>query len=622
MESYFNINISQLKKSEPSLCKRIEDSDPDSSITVIDAKDGNKVPEIERGNRKVVVHSRFAPEKEAERMISEIRADQFDLFIIFGFGFAYHIEELLKRIGRDTYVLILEKSVSIIREAMVHRNLRNLIADKRIKILVDSDKDDISSALEGKSSYRVTFITHRGSFQLDPEYYNNLRQISISYLSAKEVNIATLARFEKSWAANIARNIQQIVTFPGAKIFYDRFKNIPAIVISAGPSLSMSYDFIKRNADKAVLISVDTSYTLLRKHGIEPHFCISVDPQLLNARYFEDYNKGSTVLVADPTAHPSIFRLFKGRRVLTGMVFQMMKWIENISGDKGELAYGGSVSTNAYDFAKRLGASPVIMVGQDLAFTGLLAHARGSYLDEQIHLTTSRFNNGEMFNRRQLTALPGIFVKGIQRNIVQTNQKMMIFLSWFEKRNDASLVNASCDGALMPNVKHCSFDEIELNDLDENIFTEIGRIYKENALMSDEKNRICDELLESAGEMNRELEALVPVIRRAVGFSEELIALIQSKKKNGKLEYLLKKLAETDKVIESKNALKDMIGFTIQRVIHTITEGYEIDEHENQLNDEERIAKRSHFLYSGLLEGSLFNKKVLNQMIFLLRKFE
>jgi len=68
------------------------------------------------------------------------------------------------------------------------------------------------------------------------------------------------------------------------------------------------------------------------------------------------------------------------------------------------------------------------MVGQDLAFTGGYAHARGSYLDEQVNLRTDRFFNAQVFNRRQLTALPKIFVKGIRSPKVHTNQKMMIFL--------------------------------------------------------------------------------------------------------------------------------------------------------------------------------------------------
>ena len=54
---------------------------------------------------------------------------------------------------------------------------------------------------------------------------------------------------------------------------------------------------------------------------------------------------------------------------------------------------------------------------------------------------------------------------------------------------------------------------------------------------------------------------------------------------------------------------KGLISFSIQRVIHTITEGYEIEDDKN-----DNAAGRSLFLYRGLIEGTLFNKKILGKM--------
>ena len=101
-----------------------------------------------------------------------------------------------------------------------------------------------------------------------PEYYSNIKRIAMSYVSTKEVNIATLAKFEKTWGANIARNIQAFSRYPGACIFFDRFRDMPAIVAAAGPSLTESIGFIKETAGRAVVIAVDTSYKILKKNNI------------------------------------------------------------------------------------------------------------------------------------------------------------------------------------------------------------------------------------------------------------------------------------------------------------------------------------------------------------------
>src|SRR5512133_2757850 len=114
-----------------------------------------------------------------------------------------------------------------------------------------------------------------------------MQNIARSYLSTKEVNIATLAKFEKVWASNIARNIGAFVASPGANRFFGQFGGVPAIVVAAGPSLHASMDFIRKSRGRAVIVAVDTSYRILMSQGIEPHFCIVVDPQMINARYFE-----------------------------------------------------------------------------------------------------------------------------------------------------------------------------------------------------------------------------------------------------------------------------------------------------------------------------------------------
>ncbi|MCP4131399.1 MAG: motility associated factor glycosyltransferase family protein [bacterium] len=622
-------NRELLLEKHPLLHRALTDCNADNFIQAIESKKGDFVPQVtlDGEGKKIFIHSKFDPFKEAARFVSEVDPEQHDLYIVLGFGFAYHIEELLKKIGPGSILLAIEKFPAMVKEALAHRDLRTILADERVHILVNPNEDLIAETMKGKSSRRVSFISHRGSYQADPEYYNNLLEKARSYLSTKEVNIATLAKFEKIWSSNIARNIGAFAASPGANIFYDMFKDMPALVVAAGPTLLHSLEFIRKNRERMIIVAVDTAYGVLLHHGIEPHFCIAVDPQVINARYFEGTREGKTILVADPTVHPSVYRLFRGRVVCTGVAFKLMKWIERIFGERGELTHGGSVSTNAYDFALRLGAKPIIMVGQDLSFTNGQAHARGSYLDEQIHLKTNRVNTVDMFNRRQLTALPKIFVKGIRTPQVHTNQKMMIFLSWFEKRKDSNLINATHDGAYITGVAHrdCSDLEGEFSgesnpDRGSTISALIDEIYSAQAAHSEKKGAegsTHERLVKRVGLMLDEIESLIPVLERGIEYSDNLLAMMKEEKEKrdrGKVDYTLRKLSEADAVIESKETIKDVISFTIQRVIHTITEGYEIDDADSSLSEDELVAKKSGFLYRGLLEGALFNKKILGKM--------
>ncbi len=615
MKELFDCNINVLEKRDHALAADILAADA-STVEVQVSKSGLPVPSAASGDaRRMLVHSRIDPVREAERFVAETGISGKDLVVVLGFGFGYHVEALAAVAGKGVNIIVAEQNASMVRAAFMNRDMTGLLSMDNVFLIVKPDEDKLAAVLKGRASRNVVFMIHRGTYQLDQQYWSDVLIMMKSFISTKDVNIATLARFEKTWCSNISRNIGIISAATGANIFFDRFGGMPAIVAAAGPSLTASLDFIKKNTGRCVIVAVDTSYKILTDYGIVPHFCMSVDPQLINARYFEGSSETDTVLVADPTVHPSVFRFFRGRRAVTGIAFDMMKWIEDICGRKGDLAHGGSVSTSAYDFAKRLGASPVIMVGQDLAFTSGLAHARGSHLDEQVHNRTWRFMNAQMSNRRQLTYLPPVFVDGARGGRVRTTQKMLIFRNWFENRNDGALINATANGVMIhgiPNVPHSAINipgaAKDPFDVIDDVFASAGA-----GAGPSEKERMRRRV---AG-MSLEVGELLPVFEKALALSGELAEMIESgmdKSNPGRMGYILSKLADADAFIESREKSRGILSFAMQRVIHTITEGYETGA------AAENAGTRSVFLYSGMVEAARFTARLLEKMKVLLSK--
>jgi hypothetical protein len=607
--SYYKKNCEVLGTRWPVLLREVQNSGT-NSIIPCDTKNGDRVPliTIQQGKRPVAVHSKFDPQKEAVRFIDGVDTKTHNLFVVIGFGYGYHVQQLLAHAAPDALVLVVERDYEMIRSALTERDLTQLLSDERLILLVDPDEDKIATALQGRSSRSVAFVTHRGSFQIDQDYYSNISRIMKSYLSSKEVNIATLAKFEKLWTLNCAKNSCYHVSRPGAGIFYDRFSKVAGVVIGAGPSLRDSLQFLKENQNSMVLIALDTSYKILLDYGIEPHFCCCVDPQLINARYFEGVPHTKTILVADPTVHPSVFRLFRGRSVVCSMPFDTMKWLEEYTGEKGEIAHGGSVSTNAYDFAKRLGLERIYLVGQDLSFTDRLAHCRGSYLDEMVFLRCSRFFNQEIFNRRQLTALPKILVPALDGSEAHTNQKMIIFQKWFEKRGDPALINATSRGVRLRGIEECQTSQID-ESASFDIRSAIDALLTSAQISDEDQLRLRAKISDRITLLQNENGVVMDRIESAVRIGERLVTALRKRSKE--VGSLVSKLDSLDEFIASKSSTKSMIGMSIQRIIHTITEGYNTDEEGS--NDHEKIAQRSLFLYRGLLEGCRFADKVLHK---------
>jgi len=614
MGDYLKDNIAYIEAGDRSLASAILGADT-AGIDVMQSRSGCPVPSVAgQDSKPMMVHSRVDPVREGERFAAEADISGKDLIVVIGFGFGYHCEALAALAGASANIIAVDFSHGLVRSALASRDLSGLLSRDNFFLLVRPGEDELAAVLKGRSSRNIIFMIHRGSWQVAPEYYTAALDMMKAFISTKDVNIATLARFEKTWCSNISRNVPAVSSSPGVSLFFGRFSGTAAIIAAAGPSLTQSLEFIRENSHKALVIAVDTSYKILMDNGITPHFCVTVDPQLINARYFEGAAPGETVLVADPTVHPSVFRLFPGRRVVTGVAFEMMKWIEDICGRKGDLAHGGSVSTSAYDFARRTGASPVIMVGQDLAFTSGLAHAKGSYLDEQIHNKTFRFMNAQMYNRRQLTYLPPLFVPAKNGGKARTTQKMIIFRDWFENRNDPDLVNASAGGVFIKGAANIEHSAVVIPAPPVSPSAVIDEVLAGATASAgpDERRRMAARV----SDISEEIAEIVPVLERALERSAELSEMIASgsdKSDPGKAGYILAKLAEADAAIEAKEKSKGMLSFAMQRVIHTITEGYDTG------GGSDNAGARSQFLYGGMLESARFIARLLEKMKVLLK---
>ncbi|HOF14646.1 MAG TPA: hypothetical protein PLN01_10010, partial [Spirochaetota bacterium] len=180
MENYFQKNISAIVTINPLVANTINKARDNLSIEVVQSKTGKPIPIIKK-EHTITVHSRFDPEKEADRLIEEFDCVHYDCIIVSGFGFGYHIEKILQKLKPDATLLILERFAWMVKTAMCNRDLQSIFHDKRLILLINPSDDDIAVTMKGRSSYKTLFITHRGSFQIDPEGYTNLQRIAKAY---------------------------------------------------------------------------------------------------------------------------------------------------------------------------------------------------------------------------------------------------------------------------------------------------------------------------------------------------------------------------------------------------------------------------------------------------------
>lgn len=377
------------------------------------------------------LHSKYDPWKEARAQIP-IELDQARTLLVFGAGLGYVISILLQEGVR---VLWIETDPGILREALGLHDFRHALRSGSLKILESMEPGTIAECR--LTNENAAFWSHR-SF-LTPEL-SALRAKTEFLLNRQSVNQATLSRFERTWAVNLCANL---ITLRGSRPVRELFgihRGSPAVVIGAGPSLTDSLPALARLREKAVYVAVDTAVRVLQHEGVDPDYIVTVDPQPVNRVFLESY-AGNARIVLDPTvSHHSASYAARNMTFIAATPFRLGRLFEGmVGGTIGDIAFGGSVSTNAYDLARKMGCDPVYLVGQDLSFPDGQVHARGAALEERLSWRESRLVRREMHNFSQLTAIPPLVIEDLRGGKVQTNGKLAIFYRWFESRFEADM---------------------------------------------------------------------------------------------------------------------------------------------------------------------------------------
>ena len=173
-------------------------------------------------------------------------------------------------------------------------------------------------------------------------------------------------------------------SIPLKNIIKERAKKTKtAIIVSTGPSLNKQLELLKQVQNHATIIIADSSYPILKAHGIKPDFVTSIEREECTSEFFNsepsEFDKDIIFLTATLT-HPTTVKYLKGRNVayiLRPLPYEL-GFEDN---DFGYLASGQSAAHLSFEMAVALEHERIIFIGQDLAYgEGRSSHAKGHVL--------------------------------------------------------------------------------------------------------------------------------------------------------------------------------------------------------------------------------------------------
>ena len=361
------------------------------------------------GSREVKLHSAYNPEIEAERAVDSFKPGRSNLLIVTGLAFGYHVNYLRQKF-QNHIIIIIEKDSEVIDLVKKHnpdiiKNISVISSAEELPYILE--EIDIS-IIRGISAY-----IHRPSYMLYKEFYDSILKDIKEYISSKVSDLLTRFEFEENWINHIFRNAHQIYSSTPVSGLFGKFKGIPGIIVSAGPSLKNNVKILNDLKDKVLIVCVDTALKVLQKYNIVPHIVMTLDSQKYSLKHFLGLMDSKAILMADIVSYPRLIESYKGEKILstTSKFYNDLKgnskrettpvwdWMENFTGPIGDIQSGGSVATSVFDLLLNLGCESIILVGQDLAYTGREIHCTGTYHNDEWLPKTSRFTNLESINQ-------------------------------------------------------------------------------------------------------------------------------------------------------------------------------------------------------------------------------
>lgn len=574
------------------------------------SKDNKFIIRLNKDNKLRYIGSKYSVQKDIDSFISIINDSNSEtIFIVFGLGTGEHIKHLYNSITNSNKIIIIEPSAAIIQETIKLSDYSFILQHERVALcflngrirkylndfIEDHRIDNVK--IEAFSNYNVIF---KDEYEIFTNEINSVKK-------TKKMGNNTLNTFSHLFFNNFIENVFSLDEFYTVNYLKDIYKDKPAIIVSAGPSLTKNIHLLKEVQDKFIIICGPRTLGILVQNDIKPDFLCEVDPQEEVYNFAKDYIDLEIPLVFMDSASNKLVKEQRGLKIIAANQ-GMEKHLEEMLGIKVDsLIQGGSVAHFCMGLAVYMGCSIAIFIGQDLAYTNEKFQAEGTYAGEIDELKYRYENNKEEWNKDKNYSL---YVKDIYGDKVRTSSVLNSYREEFEdlidNLSEIKFINSTEGGAHIRGT--------DVMDLKDSI-----KLYSPEVLNKNLEEILGSKIAIDEDEFSKKMFGIIDkleIIRKAceegLGYSDKMLHFYKDNKKCN-INNVLRELDRIDNIINNK----EDIGFFAYKVVSAINSVLQNNTFKEKENESERecgirLAKKSFAIYLSVLvtvEEMLFKIK-------------
>ena len=493
------------------------------------------------------VHSKYNPQEEARRiLVSDFfqTAEVQSRCIFAGLGLGYLASQYIERFPAAEAVIV-EADSNVFICFLASRRLDSFFRHRRLSLLIGIQPEEAASFL-ASTGWNNTILFKAPIFaEAYRQWYKTFFTLLERNKMKNSINAKTLERFGTLWLKNTVKNLGLLCSTAKIGCFKNVFPDTAAVVLAGGPSLTAHLEQIKKTSKDFLIIAVDTAMRACLQAGITPDFILSFDPQYWNYLHTAGLDTSKSILISEAAVFPAVLRQRYRAVFLSESSVPFARYLEGNAeeqnGDVGctdcVLAAGGSVATTAWDFARYIGAKPVIMAGLDLAYPHKQTHFAGSTFEEAVHTRSTRVASAEQANFNSLySAFPSLH-EDYAGGTVLTDRRMLLYAWWFEstlaKYPEVKTFNLMPHGVFIPGMPACTAEDfagmtggLPRAAIDERLETLVKRVYSQAFLngCGARKRLIAASvktMTESAAGLAAQAEKAEALCRRLAKYGEE-----------------------------------------------------------------------------------------------------
>lgn len=342
------------------------------------AKNGDTTISIRKNEYDFFLASKYSPSHEAECFfeVGE-KIYEHSIIIMYGFGtgsFVRYLQEI-----ENVQIIVYEPDVELFCYVLKNIDISDIFDKQNCYIATGKEKNQLFefyiknmiSSQNIKTTQVRDIPVYKKIYSEEYIEYSECIKKSMKYV---KMNISTLIKMSGSMIKTGIMNIPFLRGCRSATQYYNNVfpKDLPIIIVSAGPSLKKNIKLLNEVKNKAVILVVDTALRAVMAEGIIPDIIYTLDPEkpvelfqveedIKDIFFFSETVSNTEVL---DEVQPKNLVFYSSNSPLWAKLF------EEAGSEIRNGRVGGSVATSAIGNAMALGFTKIILIGQDLAFTG------------------------------------------------------------------------------------------------------------------------------------------------------------------------------------------------------------------------------------------------------------